>query len=63
MSKIYTGLLFSCQSNSHAAWLFIYYMSRPNLSTHTKKMIYIYNFAIAIIGIQGVKFFNGIQLY
>jgi hypothetical protein len=32
-----------------------YYMSRPNLSTHTKKGIYIYNFAIAIIGIQGVK--------
>jgi hypothetical protein len=36
-------------------FLFIYYMSRPNLSTHTKKGIYIYNFAIAIIGIQGVK--------
>jgi hypothetical protein len=36
-------------------FLFIFYMSRPNLSTHTTKRIYIYNFAIVIIGIQGVK--------
>jgi hypothetical protein len=43
--------------------LFIYYMFRPNLSTHTKRGIYIYNFAIAIIGIQGVNCFNGKQLY
>jgi len=35
---------------------FIYiYMSRPNLSIHTTKGIYIYNFAIVIVGIQGVK--------
>jgi hypothetical protein len=34
---------------------FIFYMSRPNLSTHTTTWIYIYNFSIAIIGIQGVK--------
>jgi hypothetical protein len=38
-------------------FLFIYYMSRPNLSTHTIKGIYIYNFSIAIIGIQRVKNF------
>jgi hypothetical protein len=44
-------------------FLFIFYMSRPNLSTHTTKGIYIYNFSIAIIGIQGVKFFNVKQLY
>jgi len=44
-------------------FLFIYYMSRPNLSTHTIKGIYIYNFSIAIIGIQRVKIFNGKQLY
>jgi len=36
-------------------FLFVFYMSRPNLSSHTTKGIYIYNFAIAIIGIQGVK--------
>jgi hypothetical protein len=35
--------------------LFIFYMSRPNLSIHTTKGIYIYNFSIAIIGIQGVQ--------
>jgi hypothetical protein len=42
-------------------FLFIYYMSRPNLSIHTTKGIYIYNFAIAIIGIQRVKIFMEIN--
>jgi len=36
-------------------FLFIFYMSRPNLSIHTTKGIYIYKFSIAIIVIQGVK--------
>jgi len=36
-------------------FFFFFNMSRPNLSIHTTKGIYIYNFAIAIIGIQVVN--------
>jgi hypothetical protein len=42
-----SNIIFKC-------FLFYFYMSRPNLSTHTTKGIYIYNFAIVIIGIQGL---------
>jgi hypothetical protein len=52
VTTINCNIIFKC-------FLFFIYMLRPILSTHTTKGIYIYNFSIAIIGIQGVQFLMG----